>query len=473
MHDPRAPLVLTAGDIVAATGGRLLAGDPDCVVEGFSIDSRTLKPGDLFFAIRGDRFDGGAFVGDGLARGACGIVVASGLDPAAYADRGGAPVVIEVADTTVALQELGRHVRRQSGARVTAITGSAGKTTTKETAAEFLAARYTVYRNRGNLNNHIGLPLSLLDLRARPDVAVVELGMNHRGEIRRLVSLAEPEIRVWTNVGDAHLGFFSGPDEIAEAKAEILEGAGPDTLLVANADDPRVMRHSAGFAGRTVTFGTSEEADVRAAHIEDLGTRGTRASLETAAGRAELSVPLLGRGNLLNVLAAAAVALAMDVPLDAIIERTAGLRPARHRGEVVALREGVTLVDDSYNSSPAALRRALDVLAADRGHSRRVAALGEMLELGRFAIELHEQCGRAAAAAGVAELVAVGGAPAEALAAAAGRAGLGDRARRVATSEEAAPLVAGMLRPGDLVLVKGSRGIRTDVIVERIAAEWS
>ena len=400
-------------------------------------------------------------------------MIGAGAGASALAAQPGAPVVIEVADTTTALQELGRHVRRQSGACVTAITGSAGKTTTKETAAEFLAARYTVYRNRGNLNNHIGLPLSLLDLRARPEVAVVELGMNHAGEIRRLVELAEPETRVWTNVGDAHLGFFSGPDEIAEAKAEILEGATARSLLVANADDPRVMRHAARFAGRTTTFGTGEAADVRAGQVEDLGPAGTRSTLSTPRGRADLRVPLVGRGNLLNVLAAAAVALAMDVPLETIVERAAGLRPARHRGEVVALRDGVTLVDDSYNSSPAALKGALGVLAADRQHARRVAVLGEMLELGRFAVDLHQECGRAAAAAGVAELIAVGGPPAEALAAAAREAGLGARARHVATSTEAAPIAAGSIRPGDLVLVKGSRGIGTELVVDRIRAEWS
>jgi UDP-N-acetylmuramoyl-tripeptide--D-alanyl-D-alanine ligase len=233
------------------------------------------------------------------------------------------------------------------------------------------------------------------------------------------------------------------------------------------------MGHAARFAGRTTTFGTGEAADVRARHVEDLGPAGTRSTLSTPGGRADLRVPLVGRGNLLNVLAAAAVALAMDVPLETIVERAAELRPARHRGEVVALRDGVTLVDDSYNSSPAALRGALGVLSADRQHARRVAVLGEMLELGRFAENLHQECGRAAVAAGVAELIAVGGPPAEALATAAREAGLGARARHVATSTEAAPIAAGTIRPGDLVLVKGSRGVGTEVIVDRIRAEWS
>jgi UDP-N-acetylmuramoyl-tripeptide--D-alanyl-D-alanine ligase len=471
----RAPLVLTAGAVAAAVGGQLLSGDAAQVISGFSIDSRTVQHGDLFIGIRGDRFDGAAYAARSLDAGACGVMLARDSSfpvQALPADRPGA-LVIAVDDSTAALQTLGRHVRRASGARVTAITGSAGKTTTKEIAAAFLATRHTVYRNPGNLNNHIGLPLSLLDLRARPDVAVVELGMNHAGEISRLVALAEPEIRVWTNVGDAHLGYFSSLDAIADAKSEILEGATAATVLVANADDPRVMARTPGFAGRVITFGTANGADVRATRIEERGVDGTRAHVRTPGGEADLDVPLLGVGNLLNLLAATAVAHLHGVPLEEIVVRAASLQPARHRGEVVSLRAGVTLVDDSYNSSPAALMRALDTLRVDRRHARKVAVLGEMLELGAFAQALHVACGRAAVKAGVAHLVAVGGPPAGALAAAAREAGLDEGAAvHVATSGEAADLLLAALAPGDLVLVKGSRGIGTDRVVDRIKAEW-
>ena len=183
-----------------------------------------------------------------------------------------------------------------SGAKVVAITGSAGKTSTKEATATFLEERYTVYRTAGNLNNHIGLPLSLLELRSRPDVAVVELGMNHAGEISRLVELAEPDVRVWTNVGDAHIGHFASADAIADAKAEILEGAGASTRLVANADDPRVMARVTAFAGRTTTFGLGANADVRATDVRDLGVSGTTARLDTPAGSASVTIRLPGRG---------------------------------------------------------------------------------------------------------------------------------------------------------------------------------
>jgi UDP-N-acetylmuramoyl-tripeptide--D-alanyl-D-alanine ligase len=467
---------LTAGDIAAATGGRLVRGDARQPVEGISIDSRTVAPGDFFIAIRGDRFDGHHFVGDALARGAIGVVAESAAaEPLGGSQDGSAAaVVIGVADTTLALQQIARHVRRRSGARVVAITGSAGKTTTKEVAAEFLAVRYQVFRNKGNLNNHIGLPLSLLELRSRPEVAVVELGMNHPGEIRTLVGIAEPEVRVWTNVGDAHMGFFVSADAIADAKAEILEHARRDDVLVANADDPRIAARSRVFAGRVVTFGINQPAEVRATTVEERGLEGTSAVVRTPIGDVDIETPLLGLGNLANVLAATAVALQFDISLDDIRSRAAMLRPAHRRGELLRLPGGVTLIDDSYNSSPAALRRALHTLQTATGSARKVAVLGEMLELGSHAVRLHEECGAAAAGAGLDWVIAVGGSAARALADAAVRAGMPESAvSYVLTNTEAATLALQRTRPGDLVLVKGSRGIGTDVVVDRLKAEYA
>src|SRR6185295_2493118 len=226
--------------VANATRGRVVRGDPATAVGRVSIDSRSLEPGDFFVAIAGETFDGHRFVSDATRRGAIGAMVHQApVSP--EAGTATPALVIQVDDTTRGLQDLARDVRRRSGAIVVAITGSAGKTTTKEVVAEFLSARFPVFRNKGNLNNHIGLPLSLLQLRSRPQIAVVELGMNHPGEIRTLVGIAEPEVRVWTNVGDAHLGFFESADAIADAKAEILEHAGQNDVLVANANDARVM----------------------------------------------------------------------------------------------------------------------------------------------------------------------------------------------------------------------------------------
>ena len=267
-------------------------------------------------------------------------------------------------------------MRRESSATVIAITGSAGKTTTKETIAALLDSRYRVAKNKGNLNNHLGLPLSLLELRHGADVAVMELGMNHAGELRLLVGIAEPEIRVWTNVGDAHLGYFASRDVLADAKAEILESASAADVLVVNADDPLVMARAAAFGGRAITFGTSAPADVRAEAIEDCGLEGMRFRIRTADASAEATVPLVGRGNLMNVLAASAVALELGVPLEEIAVRAASLSTAPHRGAVIRLARGVTVLDDSYNSSPAALERALEALTHERHAGARPRSWG-------------------------------------------------------------------------------------------------
>ena len=465
---PRAPIVLTAEDVALAVGGRVVEGDAATAFEGFTSDSRRVAAGQLFIALRGDRFDGVAFVEASVASGARGVLVPTG------SPRAAGVVTIEVDDTLVGLQELGRHMRRLSGASVVAITGSAGKTSTKEATAEFLATRHTVYRNVGNLNNHIGLPLTLLELRSRPDVAVVELGMNHAGEISRLVELAEPDVRVWTNVGDAHVGHFASIEAIADAKAEVLERATESTRAVVNGDDPRVMARMKGFVGHVTTFGLGGHCTIRAVDVRDRGVRGTAARLVTPAGDADVSVPIPGRGPLMNVLAATGVALGYDVPLQAIVDTAATLSAASRRGEVTRLARGVVLVDDSYNSSPSALARALDAVGSEAGAARRVAVIGEMRELGEFATALHRESGRRAVAAGVDLLVAIGGAPAEALAEAAVAAGLdADAVRHFATSDEAAVPVSAMLRAGDVVLVKGSRGTRTDIVADRVKAEWA
>jgi UDP-N-acetylmuramoyl-tripeptide--D-alanyl-D-alanine ligase len=454
--------------VAAAAGGRLVGGDASRTIAGFSIDSRTLASGDLFFAIRGERFDGHVFVADAMRAGAAGVVISDST--AAPSVTGELPVVL-VDDTIRALQALGSHVRRASGTRVVAVTGSAGKSTTKEIAAEFLSTRYRVFRNKGNLNNHIGLPLSLLELRRKPDVAVVEFGMNHFGEIRTLVGIAQPDVRVWTNVGPAHLEFFGTVDAVAEAKAEILEGAGREHVLIANADDARVMAHARRFAGKVVTFGIDRPADVRAVTVQDRGIDGMSAHVRTPAGEGEVQTPLAGIGNLANVLAATAVALRFDVPLADVLSRATTLTPVSHRGEVIRAG-GVTILDDSYNSNPAALARALAVIKGERRFARRIAVIGEMLELGDGSVRLHREAGHEAASSELSALVAVGGAPAKALADAAVSAGMKREAVfHVDDSVRAASLLLDIVKPGDLVLVKGSRGVRAEVVVDRLRAE--
>jgi UDP-N-acetylmuramoyl-tripeptide--D-alanyl-D-alanine ligase len=467
---------LTAGwvaDAMRPAGGLLVAGLRDREFSGVSIDTRTIAADELFIAIRGERFDGVTFAAAAVDRGAGGVVVPRGWR-SERADPGGAAeaAVIEVDDTTAALQSLGHAVRHESGTKVVAITGSAGKTTTKEVTGALLATRLRVVRNRGNFNNHIGLPLSLVELRQRPEVAVVELGMNHAGEISTLVRIAEPDVRVWTNVGDAHLGFFSSVDAIAEAKAEIFEGAGATTLLVSNADDERIAARLPRFVGRVATFGVDRPATVRATAVSDRGTEGTAAQVTTPAGDMQLDIPLVGRGNLMNVLAATAVAIEFGIPVDVIAGEVSRLRPASHRGDVVKLAMGATVVDDSYNANPTATKGALEVLARSTAGGRRIAVLGEMLELGDRSTSLHQDVGRAAASGRVDLLFTVGGPPAEAMGAAAVAAGMpAASVRHFSTSDEAAAAVVTTIASGDLVLVKGSRGVKTDRVVERLKAE--
>jgi UDP-N-acetylmuramoyl-tripeptide--D-alanyl-D-alanine ligase len=469
-----AQIRLTAEWTASAVSGAMVSGDGRRPFAGVSTDSRAVQPEELFIGIRGDRYDGADFAGAALAAGAAGVLVPRGRGQRLASQLPAPAVVIEVDDTTAALQALAHAVRVESGTKVVAITGSAGKTTTKEVTAEFLASRYRVIRNRGNFNNYIGLPLALMELTSAPDVAVVELGMNHAGEISTLVGIAEPDVRVWTNVGEAHLGFFESIDAIADAKAEIFERASPRTLLVANAADSRIGSRLAKFAGRVVSFAVGGKADVSASSVVDRGIDGTTARVTTPVGRVDLATPLIGVANLANILAATAVAIECDIPLAAVAEHAARLLPASHRGEVIRLARGLTVIDDSYNANPTATTGALDVLRRSAVAGRRVAVLGEMLELGDHSVTLHAEVGRAAARVGVDVLLTVGGPAARALADAAVAAGVSTaRVRHFGTSEELAAAVAGLVGPGDLVLVKGSRGVRTDAVVERLKAEFA
>lgn len=460
------PVALTASMIATATKGRIVTGGADTQFASVSTDTRTISTGMVFVALRGDRFDGHDYLARAVAAGATGVIVDAVPETALDA------VVIVVADTLRALQAVAHAIRRASGTRVVAITGSAGKTTTKEVMASLLTAGgLNVYRNPGNLNNHIGLPLSLSRLTEGFDVAVVELGMNHAGEIRTLVAIAEPDVRVWINVGDAHLGHFGTREAVADAKAEVLDGASTDSLLVANADDPLVRSRVAAFPGRTVTFGEAAGADVRATRIEDLGFDGVAAHIETRTGDADVTVPLPGRVHLSNVLAAIAVATELGVSMAAIVPQLLSLRPVSRRGSSVVLSNGVRVVDDSYNASPVAVDATLEALSRTPVSGRRIAVIGEMLELGAATERLHESCGRAAARAGVDVLVVIGGAATAALADGAVRAGLPlARVHRFADSVSAAPEVAKLVAPGDVVLVKGSRGSRTDLVVDHLLA---
>lgn len=465
----------TLGQVAQALGVAAPAGvDPLARLAGVSIDSRTLRGGELFIAIHGPRHDGHTFVAAALAEGAPAAVVARarlGEYPAEIRAR-----LVAVDDPLAALQQLARAVRRAWAAanrrhRLAAVTGSTGKTTTKEILAALLGTRLRVLKSEGNLNNEYGLPLTLLRLEDEHEAAVVELGMSHRGEIARLAALAEPEVGVVTNVAPVHLEFFDSLDEIALAKRELLESlAGPQPVAVLNADDARVARFAEGFGGRALTFGWSAEAEYRAEKLEERGAEGSAFDFVSPAGRARLELPLVGRHNVQNALAALAAASQWGIGAEEARRVFARLAPAAMRGEVLRFEAGFAVINDCYNSNPLALASMMEWLAATPGYERRILVAGEMLELGPTSQELHRQAGRAAAGKKIDWIVGVRG-DAEFLVQGAVEAGHpAAQAKFFSSPEEAAGFVAGLVAAGDLLLVKGSRGVKTERIVEALCA---
>ncbi|MFL6212727.1 MAG: UDP-N-acetylmuramoyl-tripeptide--D-alanyl-D-alanine ligase [Blastocatellia bacterium] len=442
---------------------------------GYSIDSRTVRAGDVFFAIRGEHHDGHQFVADVLKKGALAAVISQDFQLAESDHSRDEAMLIRVDDTLAALQQLASSVLREWRGQEVAITGSMGKTTTKEMTAAALNVAGHVIKTAGNLNNDYGLPLSILKMEsdgARAsdfDYAVFEMGMNHAGEIARLAAIAPPDCGVVTVVAPVHLEFFDSIEGIAAAKAELVAGIKAGGVAVLNADDTRVarMREMRGDIVYRM-FGIESRADVSAANIAADGLNGTRFTLVTPRGQINVKLAVAGRHNVYNALAAAAAADYYDAPLEGIAEALAESSSPRMRGEVVRLSNGVTLVDDSYNSNPRALVEMVKTISANREAQRRVVVAGEMLELGVTGADLHREAGRQIAALGVDLLIGVRGLAAE-IVAGAREAGMANLAAIFCTTpDEAADVLQREAREGDLILVKGSRGVRTEIVVERL-----
>jgi UDP-N-acetylmuramoyl-tripeptide--D-alanyl-D-alanine ligase len=427
--------------VCEATGGSLLDASPDWRAQGYSIDSRTVTPGDLFFAIQGET-DGHRFSNVAIERGAIASVVSN---PSIAGPR------LIVPDTLNALHRVAYKAREVWGGPLVAITGSAGKTSTKDIIAEFLGVHLRVSKTVGNFNNHLGLPLTLLRIAENAEVAVVEMGMNHAGEIRLLASLAAPQFGVVTNVGFAHVEFFDSIDGVAAAKRELIEGLVPGGAAILNADDERVLRFRDFHSGPVVTYGFSQQADIRATDVE-MHPQGAEFKVAGVPFRTSLS----GRHAVSNVLAGLAVAGLFHIQPAELVEAAAQLSPGKMRGER-QLWNGITLLNDAYNSNPEAARNMLDILRAEPA-KRKIAVLGEMLELGRMAEQLHRDLGAYAARSGVDVLIGVQGA-AEFLVEEAHEQGLADYAGFFfPKSEQAGEFLRTFVRPGDAVLFKGSRG---------------
>ena len=438
--------MLDVGGRAGFTGSRL-------VISGWSIDTRTLAAGDLFFALRGPSHDGHDHVEEAIRKGAAGVVVDHAMD--------GVRNALVVPDTLGALQSLAGWARKRWGGQVIGVTGSAGKTTTKDAIAHLLSAEMKVGKTIGNLNNHVGAPLSILRLPDDCAVAVLELGMNHAGEIRALAGIAGPNVGVVTNVGYAHTEFFDSIEGVALAKRELIEALPAGGVAVLNADDARV----AGFrnvVGHSVTFGFSEGSDVRAEKLE----------LAADASRFEVNgvyfdIPLPGRHGVMNALAAIAVAGLYGIPPERLTAAARSLESGKMRGERIQMG-GITILNDCYNSNPEAVRAMVDVLVATPAR-RRLAVLGEMLELGPSAEPLHREIGSYVAGRGIDVLIGIRGASRHMVNEAV-RAGLSGAAYFFENPETAGDFVRRLARDGDAILFKGSRGVAVEKAMKRLLA---
>ncbi len=441
---------LSLAQIEQAAAARCIHGAvrSDTAIGGWSIDSRSVKAGDLFFAIKGEHFDGHAFLPAVFQAGAAAAVVSEPIG------NPGGPL-LQVSDTIKALQQLARRVRQDWSKPLVAVTGSAGKTSTKDIIAALLKVRLTVAKTVGNLNNHIGLPLTVLRLPQNADVAVVEMGMNHPGEIRELAAIAQPQIGVVTNVGYAHIEAFLCIDAIASAKRELIEALPLDGVAVLNADDQRVLDFRHFYSGKVVTYGVSREAELQATDIAP----GTDSSAFRVAG-VQFKTRLTGRHAVSNILAGLAVARLFEIPLEELVDPVAALTPGKMRGERLQLR-GVTILNDSYNSNPEAARSMIDVLAKENA-PRKIAVLGEMLELGQWAETLHRDIGRYAAEHGVDVLIGVSGASRWMIEESTQSGLHSDAAFFFEDSESAGTFLRGFVQSGDAVLFKGSRGTHVE-----------
>ena len=453
--------------MLAEIGAKL---DPMARVAGYSIDSRTVRAGELFFAIHGPRHDGHDHVEGALERGALAAVV-SAQRARRFADtlRG---FCLVADDTLLALHQLARAMRKSWGKKIAGVTGSVGKTTTKEILAALLGAKLRVLKSEGNFNNAYGLPLTLFRLEDEHDAAVLEMGMSRRYELQGLAAIAKPDVGVVTRVAPAHLEFFASVEEIALAKRELIEGLnGSDSVAVLNADDPLVAAFAAHAPGRVLTYGIDSAADYRAEAIEDRGALGSAFLLVANGKHTRLELALPGRHVISNSLAALAAASEWGIGAAEAQTVLRNLHAPAMRGELLRFSNGAALINDSYNSSPAALHAMIKVLAATPNYRRRILAAGEMRELGATSAQLHREAGEFAATTrkidwvigveGVADQVVEG-----AVAGGVPRA----HTKVFASSGDAAAFLVDFVAPGDLLLVKGSRGVQMERIVEALLA---
>jgi UDP-N-acetylmuramoyl-tripeptide--D-alanyl-D-alanine ligase len=463
---------IRAEEILLVIRGTQVSGNGQTILSGISTDSRTLKPGEFFCALQGDNYDGHDFLLGAMEQGAAGVLVqksfhGTGALVESAGKRGLEPIVIAVEDTLKALGDLASWWRHQHPVRVVAITGSAGKSTTKEMAAAVLEQNHNILKNPGNFNNLIGLPLTLLGLEAGQDIAVLEMGMNRPGEIARLTEIADPDVGVITNVGAAHIEGVGDLNGVARAKTELVERMRSGGQVILNGEDDLLMKTASLYRKDFLTFGFGRDHDVRATSVQSMGPEGLSFQLnyQNESLPVRLRVPMLR--NVMNALAAAAVGFSLGQSAGQIAQGLYRFAGIKGRFTVLNLPGGITLVDDTYNANPSSLKAALEsarLLAGRDG--RMIVGLGEMLELGKEASKAHLDAGRQVAEAGAYALVAMGGRAGEMIRGAVAAGILAPQAREVSTHGEMTEEIRGRIRPGDVILLKGSRRMHLERVVD-------
>ncbi len=460
-------MTFTVEEILEATDGHLLQGERGTLFRGVSTDSRTVRQGELFIALKGDRFDGHHYAVEALGKEAGGILIEEKRvrDLRWNGDRSKA--VITVRNTLRALGDLARSRRRRYGPTVVGITGSNGKTTTKEMVAACLQTTFRVLKTTGNLNNLIGLPLTLLSLTEKERMVVLEMGMNVPGEVRRLTEIAEPDVGLITNIQEVHLEGMGSLERLAGEKGEIFRKMRQDGAIVVNRDDGRVVMLASEFPGQKITYGVEGPADLTATNIR-LHPEGTSFTLISEGEPVDVLLPVLGKHFVLDALAALAVSTLFGVDEKKAKEALEQFKPYAMRMEVCSLSGGRTLINDAYNANPKAMELALETLVELKGTGRAIAVVGDMLELGNFSEEAHLRLGKKIGELSIDFLVALGQYASKVVESAV-RHGLDPRrARPVATHSEALAVLNQIARSGDWILVKGSRGMAMERIAESL-----
>ncbi|HEX8255179.1 MAG TPA: UDP-N-acetylmuramoyl-tripeptide--D-alanyl-D-alanine ligase [Thermoanaerobaculia bacterium] len=452
---------LTFTQLAEMIGGRVIQGG-ETTSSSVIIDSREVKPEAVFFAIKGERLDGHQYIAQALEKGAVGAVVSQ-------VPENVTKPLIQVDDTTKALQQLARSIRERYDVTLIGITGSAGKTTTKEMIATLIESERRVHKSWGNFNNQIGAPLCLDNMPDDAQVVVSEMGMNHAGEIAEIAGLMRPHVGVYTNIAAVHIeNFANGIEGVAAAKRELLENVVPGGTVVVNNDNELVVRISKDFEGKRVTYGVANDADYRATNIRERGLLGTHFTLKAEGETRELDLVIPGAHNLDNLLAAIATARAVGISWEGIERGIREVKPAYHRGIIIPFN-GAQIYDDTYNSNPYALARTLELMTQAEVAGRRIAVIGDMLELGEQELQFHRDAGKGIPRS-IDVVIGVGN-RSQALLDGAREAGFAESHLRHFTDAQAAgAFLRAFVQPGDLVLIKGSRGVGLDKAVAMLGS---